>query len=236
MARIEPNPTGHPVVLGARRLGELERIAGEIRETGGSAYAVELDLADKDSPAAFARQAEELTGGIEMVISNAALNPAGSALGTSSEDFDRVIGVNVEGTHRLIQAVLPPMIERRRGDLIVVTSDVVVRPRPQMIAYVASKWGLEGYARTLQMELEGPGIRATVLRPGPTLTAMGFDWDPVQTGEILAEWVSWGLARHSTFMSPAAVAEAVMAVVSLPRGIHVTTIDLHPEAPIKEGE
>ena len=52
------------------------------------------------------------------------------------------------------------MVERRRGDLIFVTSDVVAHPRPRMAAYVASKWGLEGFVTALQMELEGTGVRA----------------------------------------------------------------------------
>ena len=52
------------------------------------------------------------------------------------------------------------MVERRHGDIVFVTSDVAERPRPFMAAYVASKWGLEGYARALQMELEGTGVRA----------------------------------------------------------------------------
>ena len=98
------------------------------------------------------------------------------------------------------------MVERRRGDLIFVTSDVVAHPRPRMSAYVASKWGLEGFVTALQMELEGTGVRAVIVRPGPTLTGMGMDWDPDVTGEVLAEWARWGLARHSAFLRPEGVA------------------------------
>ena len=85
-----------------------------------------------------------------------------------------------------------------------------------MAAYVTSKWGLEGYVRSLQMELEGTGVRATIVRPGPTLTGMGMDWDPEVTGEVIGEWVRWGLARHSNFMRPAGVADAIVAAVSAP--------------------
>jgi NAD(P)-dependent dehydrogenase (short-subunit alcohol dehydrogenase family) len=109
-----------------------------------------------------------------------------------------------------------------------------MRPRPSMVAYVTSKWALEGYVRTLQMELEGTGVRATVLRPGPTQTAMGLDWDPDTTTEILSEWARWGLARHASFMPPAGVARAVLAAVDMPRGTYVSTIELQPEAPIEE--
>ena len=82
---------------------------------------------------------------------------------------------------------------RRRGDIVFVTSDVVERPRPAMAAYVTSKWGLEGYVRSLQMELEGTGVRATIVRPGPTLTGMGMDWDPAVTAEVIEQWADVGI-------------------------------------------
>jgi short-subunit dehydrogenase len=126
------------------------------------------------------------------------------------------------------------MTERTRGDIVFVTSDVAVSPRPSMAAYVTSKWGLEGYVRSLQMEFEGTGVRATIVRPGPTLTGMGMDWDPEVTAEVIEEWAAWGFARHSNFMRPKGVALAIVAAVTLPRGTHATTIELQPEAPIRE--
>lgn len=260
MARFEPNPVrrpaivtgassgigmaaaellaaaGHPVVLGARRVEQCEETAAAIRAAGGEAHAIHLDLADPKSPARFVEAATEAIGGVEILVSNAALNRAGSVLDTDDSQFGEVLEVNVEGTHRLVRAVLPDMVARRRGDIVFVTSDVFNRPRPSMVAYVTSKWALEGYVRTLQMELEGTGIRATVLRPGPTLTGMGMDWDPDATAEILGQWAEWGLARHSNFMRPKGVAQAVLAAVDMPRGTHVTTIELQPEAPIVGGD
>ena len=96
-----------------------------------------------------------------------------------------MLRVNLGGAHRLVRAFGPGMVERRRGDIVFVTSDVVAHPGPRMAAYVTSKWGLEGFVRALQMELEGTGVRATIVRPGPTLTGMGMDWDPEVTGEVL---------------------------------------------------
>jgi NAD(P)-dependent dehydrogenase (short-subunit alcohol dehydrogenase family) len=224
---------GHPVALGARRVAECEETAAAIRADGGEAVAIHLDLADGDSVEQFAKAAVDTLGGIEIVVSNAALNMAGSALDTGSDAFEGVLQVNVSGTHRLIRSLAPAMTERRRGDLVFVTSDVVERPRPSMAAYVTSKWGLEGYVRSLQMELEGTGVRATIVRPGPTLTGMGMDWDPDVTAEVIDRWAAWGFARHSNFMRPAGVAQAIVAVVTLPRGTHATVIELQPEAPIR---
>jgi len=146
--------------------------------------------------------------------------------------LEGMLAVNVVGTHRLVRSLVPAMVDRRRGDVVFVTSDVAERPRPAMAAYVTSKWGLEGYVHSLQMELEGSGVRATILRPGPTLTGMGMDWDPEVTVEVIEQWAAWGFARHSNFMRPAGVAQAVCAVVSLPRGTHATVFELQPEAPI----
>jgi NAD(P)-dependent dehydrogenase (short-subunit alcohol dehydrogenase family) len=101
-----------------------------------------------------------------------------------------------------------------------------------MSAYVASKWGLEGFVTSLQMEFEGTGVRATVVRPGPTLTGMGMDWDPVATEAVLAEWSRWGLARHSSFLRPEGVALAIAHVVAAPRQTHFSVVEVQPEAPL----
>jgi len=226
---------GHPVVLGARRTDLCEEAADAIRAGGGQAVALPLDLADGESVERFAAAATGAVGPIEILVSNAAQNLAGAALDTHPDEFDGVLRVNVSGTHRLVRALVPAMADRRRGDVVFVTSDVAERPRPGMAAYVTSKWGLEGYVRSLQMELEGTGVRATIVRPGPTLTGMGMDWDPAVTAEVLEGWVAWGFARHSNFMRPAGVARAIAAVVGLPRGTHATVIELQPEAPLRDG-
>jgi NADP-dependent 3-hydroxy acid dehydrogenase YdfG len=223
---------GHPVALGARRLDVCEEAAASIRSEGGDAVALPLDLADAASVSQFAKAAAEALGPIEVVVSNAARNMPGAVLATDAESFEGVLDVNVAGTHRLVRALLPDMVERRRGDIAFVTSDVAERPRPHMAAYVTSKWGLEGYVRALQMELEGTGVRATIIRPGPTMTAMGLDWDPEVTTAVLGQWSSWGFTRHFNFLPPEGIAQAIVAAVNLPRGVHATVVELQPEAPI----
>lgn len=223
---------GHPVVLGARRVADCEEAAAAIRTAGGEAVAIHLDLADGESVERFAAAAVDTLGSVEILVSNAGQNMAGAVLDTDPASLEAVLAVNITGTHRLVRALLPDMVARRRGDVVFVTSDVAERPRPTMAAYVTSKWGLEGYVRALQMELEGSGVRAAILRPGPTMTGMGMDWDPEVTGKVIEEWAAWGFARHANFMRPAGVAEAVCAVVGLPRGVHTTVIELQPEAPL----
>lgn len=223
--------SGHPVVLGARRLDALEDLAARIRSEGGEAHAIHLDLAAPDSIARFADAAQSAVGTVEVIVANAARNQVGAILETPPEELESVLEVNVGGAHRLISALLPAMVGRGRGDVVVVTSDVVTNPRPSMAAYVTSKWGLEGYVRALQMETEGTGVRVGIVRPGPTLTEMGWDWDMARTRTAMDEWSRWGLLRHDSYMRPTAVAQAVAAVIAMPRGAAITSLEVHPEAP-----
>ena len=77
-------------------------------------------------------------------------------------------------------------------------------------------------------------MRAIVVRPGPTLTGMGMDWDPDVTADVLAEWTRWGLARHSAFLRPDGVALAIAHAMAAPRGTHLSVIEVQPEAPLDE--
>jgi short-subunit dehydrogenase len=227
---------GHPVVLGARRMERLERIATEIREAGGVAHAVPLDLSDDASISGFAKQAEELTGPVEVLVSNASSISPGATLAMDRPTFERHLDVNVVGTRALMQIIGAGMVERHRGDLVFVTSQMTRWPRPGMAGYVASKWALEGLVTALQMELEGSGVRVSSVRPGPTLTEMGWDWDPAVTGELLVSWATWGLQRHGHFMSGADVAAAIAAVVGAPPGVCFTVVDVEPVPPYEGQE
>jgi NAD(P)-dependent dehydrogenase (short-subunit alcohol dehydrogenase family) len=117
---------------------------------------------------------------------------------------------------------------------VFVSSDVAVRARPFMSAYAAAKWGLEGMAHAMQMELEGTGVRVGIVRPGPTWSEMGTDWDDEEAAQVLNGWVRFGLARHPHFLKPQALADAITTMVSAPRGVHLNLVEVNPEAPVEE--
>lgn len=225
---------GHPVALGARRTERLEEVAAAIRAGGGEAVALPLDVTDDDSVAAFADAVARELGDVEVVVSNAGAVAPGVIHEVDTARFGREIDVNLLGPHRLVHALLPGMVGRRRGDVVFVSSDVAVRARPFMSSYAAGKWGLEGMVHALQMELEGTGVRASIVRPGPTWSEMGGDWDDEAAGEVLTQWVRFGLARHPHFLRPEAIAGAIVSVVSAPRGVHLNLVEVTPEAPIEE--
>lgn len=225
---------GFPVALGARRAERCEEVAEQVRAAGGEAVAHPLDLTDDTSVAGFAERVSAELGDIEVVVSNAGSVAPGTTHEVDTTRFARELDLHIIGAHRLVRAFVPGMVERRRGDLVFVSSDVAVRARPFMSAYAAGKWGLEGLAHAMQMELEGTGVRASIVRPGPTWSEMGSDWDVDEAARVLEQWVRFGHARHPHFLKPTAIADAITTVVSAPRGVHLNLIEVSPEAPLED--
>jgi len=225
---------GFPVALGARRTDRCEEVAAQVREAGGEAVAHALDLTDDASVTEFAAKVGADLGDVEVVVSNAGAVAPGRIHEVDTDRFGRELDLNIVGAHRLVRAFVPGMVERRRGDVVFVSSDVAVRARPFMSSYAAGKWGLEGMVHALQMELEGTGVRASIVRPGPTWSEMGTDWDVDQAAFVLNQWVRFGQARHPHFLKPAAIADAITTVVGAPRGVHLSLIEVNPEAPVED--
>ena len=222
---------GYPVVLGARRLDRCSAIAEELRADGLEAHAFALDVADAASRDAFVKQAVDAVGDIEVFVSNAGLNRPAAALEADEDAMLQHLHVNLLGVQALTRAFGAGMVERGHGDLCFVTSEVVREPRPWVAPYVTSKAALEGFVTALRMELEGTGVRVSCVRPGQTLSEMGYDWDPERTGEILTSWAKWGLARHPHFMPASGIAAAVAACVGAPPGVSLACVDVEPVPP-----
>jgi NADP-dependent 3-hydroxy acid dehydrogenase YdfG len=222
---------GHPVVLGARRTDRLEETAEQIRAGGGEALALPLDLVDRASVAAFADAAEERLGPVEVLVSNAGdVQPLTTV--ADPAEFTRQLQVNLLGAQALVHCVVPRMHARRRGDVVFVTSEVAHSPRTHMAAYVASKAGLEGFAHAMAMECEGTGVRVGIVRPGPSSTEQGTTWDAAAVNEVVASWSHWGLLRHHGALRPSELADAIVAMVSAPRGTRWAVLEVQPEAPV----
>jgi NADP-dependent 3-hydroxy acid dehydrogenase YdfG len=101
-----------------------------------------------------------------------------------------------------------------------------------MATYSATKAGLEAFSHALALELEGSGVRSTTVRVGPTLTDFGFGWPMDELEDLMGYWPRFGLQRHAGVLDASAIALAVVTAVTAPRGVHVDTIEVQPEAPV----
>lgn len=224
---------GHPVVLGARHLEQCEALAAKIRGNGGEALAHRLDVTDTDSVDRFVTAGEAAFGPTEILVSGAGSLVFGLIHELTPEQFSRQVDLHLIGPQRLAHRVLPGMLERERGDFVFISSDTAIAPRPRSGAYPCAKAGVEALARQMSMELEGTGVRTSVVRPGPTLTAMGMDTTAEIIGPVLEDWAAWGFARHSEMLKAANMAAAIVAVISAPRGAHIQLTEVQPEARVR---
>ena len=125
---------GHPVILGARRAERLGDLAAKLRADGGEAIAFALDLAEPDSIDEFAAEAIAALGPIDVVVSNAGEVVPMTGVGADPDKFARSVHVNLLGAQRLASRFGPALVSQGHGDLVFVTSDVVVRQRTHMAA------------------------------------------------------------------------------------------------------
>jgi NADP-dependent 3-hydroxy acid dehydrogenase YdfG len=229
---IELAGRGFPVALGARRVEKLDELVNQIRSDGGEAVAFHLDVTDPDSVKSFVSQTVDALGEVEVMVAGAGDTFFGRLHEISTDTFESQIQIHLIGANRLATAVLPGMLERQRGDLIFVGSDVALRQRPHMGAYGAAKAALVAMVTNFQMELEGTGVRASIVHPGPTKTSMGWSLPAEAIGPALEDWAKWGQARHDYFLRASDLARAITFVAETPRGGFIANMELQPEAPL----
>jgi len=87
----------------------------------------------------------------------------------------------------------------------------------------------------MAMECEGTGVRVGIVRPGPSNTEQGSTWDLDSINAVVSSWQHWGLIRHDGAIRPAEFAQAVLAVVSAPKGTRYALLEVQPEAPVTDG-
>ena len=231
-AAIDLAAHGFPVALGARRVEKCEEIVAQIKAEGGEAIAVHLDVTDPDSVKTCVERTVDELGEIEVLVAGAGDTYFGRLHEISTDSFESQVQIHLIGANRVASAVLPGMIERQRGDLIFVGSDVALRQRPHMGAYGAAKAAVMAMVTNYQMELEGTGVRASIVHPGPTKTSMGWSLPAESIGPALEDWAKWGQARHDYFLRASDLARAITFVAETPRGGFIANMELQPEAPL----
>lgn len=160
---------GGRLVVTATRRANLEALLARLRERGAEAHPVELDLADPGSVRAGAAEAVAALGRVEALVNNASLLGVRRPLADYPMDvWERVMAVNVTGTLRLTQAVLPAI--SRGGAIVNITSGAA--GRATWGAYAVSKLALDGVTAMLREELADREIRCVGVNPGGTRTAM----------------------------------------------------------------
>jgi NAD(P)-dependent dehydrogenase (short-subunit alcohol dehydrogenase family) len=197
---------GARVVLVARGQAELTSTVERIRAAGGEAHGLVEDVGDKRAIHRIAGAAQALVAPIELVVHNASSLgpvPLETLVETDCEELERVLAVNLVGPFRLTKALLGPMVVRRSGLVVSISSDAAVAAYPRWGAYGASKAALDHLTRIFAAEHasdhEDTGVRFLSIDPGEMDTQMHADAMPD--------------ADRATLARPADVAERIVAIV-----------------------
>lgn len=159
---------GARLVLGARREAYLQEVAAEVREVGAEALVVPVDLASDDQCNGLVDRTLEHFGGVDIFVQNG--HDTGEfdlAMDADLARWHQVMEVNFFGALRISQRVVPSMIERGGGRIVLVNSGAALSSPPRHGAYAASKAALSSLARTMANELGHSGVLVNSLTLGP---------------------------------------------------------------------
>lgn len=160
--------------------GAAGRVVAELTATGTEALAVGGDVADEADVTAMVRSISEHFGRIDGLVNNAGIFPETPYLDIAPAEWQRVMAVNVMGAYLCTRAVLPGMLERGSGSVVMISSRLGQIGFAGVVHYATAKAGLLGMTKSLAREFGPRGIRVNAVAPGVTLTDMAED---VTTGE-----------------------------------------------------
>ncbi|PBC02840.1 SDR family oxidoreductase [Mesorhizobium sp. WSM3860] len=209
---------GAKVVLVDRAEDRLQELVAEL---GDKACAVVTDLLDPASVNRMMPEILEKAGQLDIFHANAGAYVGGEVASGDPDQWDRMLNLNVNAVFRTVHAVLPHMIERRSGDIIVTSSVAGFVPVVWEPIYTASKFAVQAFVHTVRRQVLKHGIRVGAVAPGPVVTALLSDWPKAKMEEALAA---------GSLMEAKEVADAVLFMLTRPRNITIRDLVILPQS------
>jgi NADP-dependent 3-hydroxy acid dehydrogenase YdfG len=172
---LEFAATGARLVLADRVVDNGCEIVGRVGAAGGEAVVAAADVRDYEQVERLAPLALERWGRIDVLVANAGISDQSSMDSGDPRRWRAVLETNLLGTIHVVRAVLPHMLERRRGHIFITASVSGREAYAGEPVYIASKWGQVGLAHSLRMEVMEAGIRVTLVEPGIVDTPLTRD-------------------------------------------------------------
>jgi 2-hydroxycyclohexanecarboxyl-CoA dehydrogenase len=161
---------GYAVAVADLKLETAREIAESINASGGKAVAVQADVTDTASVQAAVKTVTAELGPVEVAVNNAGWDDFMPFLDTTEEFWDRILDINFKGALRVVQAVVPGMIERGWGRVVNIGSDAGRVGSSMEAVYSGAKGGIIAFTKTLAREVATTGVTANAVCPGPTDT------------------------------------------------------------------
>jgi NADP-dependent 3-hydroxy acid dehydrogenase YdfG len=220
---------GAAVALGARRSDRIEELAGRIEADGGRAAAIAVDVTDEEQAHAFVREAHERLGGLDTLVNNAGVMLLGPIEGTDTDQWRRMVEVNVLGLLYCTQAVLPLLRDAGGGTIVNIASVAGRVGNPGSAVYNATKWAVVGFSEALRKEAAPSNVRVSCIEPGYVQTELqGHNEHPavLQAMERMQEEIGEVLEAED-------IAETILYVVAAPPRMAVNELLIRPTGQIR---
>ena len=207
---------GARVVMIDRDEAALEALCGK---HGDAAIPLVIDLLEPKDCASLLPRVLETAGHLDILHANAGTYIGGDLVDAQTGAIDRMLNLNVNVVMKNVHDVLPHMIERRTGDIIVTSSLAAHFPTPWEPVYASSKWAINCFVQTVRRQVFKHGIRVGSISPGPVITGLLADWPP----EKLTE-----LKEAGSLLEASEVASVVMFMLTRPRGMTIRDVVMMP--------
>jgi ribitol 2-dehydrogenase len=186
---------------------------------GDAAIPLVIDLLDPKACVSMVPQILEKTGQLDIFHANAGTYVGGDLVDADTAAIDRMLNLNVNVVMKNVHDVLPHMIERRTGDIIVTSSLAAHFPTPWEPVYASSKWAVNCFVQTVRRQVFKHGLRVGSISPGPVISALLADWPEEKLREAKAS---------GSLLEPGEVAEVVMFMLTRPRGMTIRDVVMMP--------
>jgi len=198
---------------------DTQALAKACDTLGTAALPLVLDLLDPAQCAAMPGRILALAGRFDVFHANAGLYVGGDLVDASDDAIDRMLHLNINVVMKNVRGVLPHMIARGSGDIIVTSSLAAHFPTPWEPVYASSKWAIDCFVQTVRRQVFKHGIRVGAISPGPVITSLLADWP----AEKLAEAQASG-----SLLEAAEVANVVLFMLTRPRGMTIRDVVMMP--------
>ncbi len=215
--------TGATVAIAARRGDRLATLAEKISASGGIALPITTDVSDEAEVAAMVNKVEEAYGRVDILVNNAGVMLLGAIAGANTEDWRRMININLLGLMYATHAVLPLMKEQGSGHIVNISSVAGRVANAGTGVYNATKWAVGAFSESLRKEVYTDHIRVTIIEPGLVATEL-----PQHITDPKAkEWTKNFYGSVKTLESED-IAAAIAYAVTQPPHVNVNEILIRP--------
>jgi len=214
---------GARVAIAARRTDRLEALAKEISASGGEALPITADVSEEVQAHYIINTTRATWERIDILVNNAGLMLLGPIEGANTEDWRRMVSVNLLGLMYATQAALPVMREQESGHIVNISSVAGRTARAGAAVYNATKWGVGAFSEALRQEVYKDGIRVTIIEPGAVTTELSTHITNPNVRKATEAWLD-----SITRLESEDIAESILYAVSQPPRVNVNEILIRP--------